>query len=256
MLRSTNEITGRLTGYQVRATDGKVGHCSDLLFDDEHWAVRWVVVDTGGWLPGRKVLVSPICLSEPDWSNKVLPARFDKDRLARAPRLEEQAPVSRRYERALAEHFSVLPYWAGAGTWGAAAYPGLLWRPDREATQVLAGDVIEKETGNLRSAREVRGYRIHAEDDEVGHVEDFILDDEDWTLRYVVVDTRNWWPSKKVLVSPDWIADIAWPDQRVLVDLTKAQIENAPEYDPAQPVNRVLETRLYDYLGRPYYWRG
>ena len=256
MLRSTKEIIGRLTGYEIRARDGGIGHCKDLLFDDDHWTVRWVVVDTGGWLRGRKVVVSPVCLGEPIWSSQALPVRLTREEIEKAPPLNEHAPVSRHYEIALNEHFAIMPYWAGAGTWGAAAYPGLLWQADRSATEELSSEQIEREKGNLRSVREVTGYRIVAGDDEVGHVEEFILDDANWTLRYMVVDTKNWLPGKKVLVSPDWIRDIAWAERRVLVDLTKKAIDNAPAYDPAEPVNRVLETQLYDYLGRPYYWRG
>ena len=66
----------------------------------------------------------------------------------------------------------------------------------------------EREEANdvhLRSANKVTGYRIGATDGDIGHVEDFIIDDETWEIRYMVVDTQNWWPGKKVLVAPQWI---------------------------------------------------
>ncbi len=112
----------------------------------------------------------------------------------------------------------------------------------------------EAGTHVLRSADEVMGYHIEALDDAIGHVEDFIVDDESWKLRYIVVDTRNWLPGRKVLVAPDWIDSIRWVDQMVAVSLSREEISESPEFDPTVPINREYETRLYDYYGRPAYW--
>jgi hypothetical protein len=106
----------------------------------------------------------------------------------------------------------------------------------------------------LRSANELVGYHIKAVDGEIGHVEEFILDDESWTVRYLVVDTRNWLPGKKVLVPPAWIESADCLQETVTFDLTKGQIERSPEYDPSAPVNREYENLLYDFYGRPRYW--
>ena len=98
------------------------------------------------------------------------------------------------------------------------------------------------------------GYKIHAEEGQIGHVEDFIVHEDDWAIRYMVVDTRNWLPGRKVIIPPDWIKDISWMDSEVLVDVSKEVVKESPEFDPAAPVNREYETRLYDYYGRPKYW--
>jgi hypothetical protein len=106
----------------------------------------------------------------------------------------------------------------------------------------------------LQSTQEVIGYYIQASDGDIGHVEDFIADDAAWTMRYIVIDTRNWWPGKKVLVAPQWVTAVNWGESQVQVDLRCEDIKNSPEFDPAAPVNREYEERLYDFYGRPKYW--
>jgi hypothetical protein len=115
---------------------------------------------------------------------------------------------------------------------------------------------VEEQQGDphLQSTREVIDYYIEARDGDIGHVEDFIIDDEAWAIRYLVVNTRNWWPGKKVLVAPQWISEIRWGDAQVHVDMTREHIKDSPEFDPAAPVNRAYEERLFDYYGRPKYW--
>jgi hypothetical protein len=102
--------------------------------------------------------------------------------------------------------------------------------------------------------REVAGYSISATDGKVGHVEDFILSDEDWIVRYIVVNAGTWLSGKRVLVSPEWAHEILWRDRTVLLDLSREEIRNSPPYDPNQPVNRQDEVHLYDFYGRPKYW--
>jgi hypothetical protein len=107
---------------------------------------------------------------------------------------------------------------------------------------------------HLRSAEEVAGYHIHANDGEIGHVEDFIVGDGSWTVRYMLVDTRNWLRGRKVLVAPAWIKSVSWLEGKVDVNLTKEQIKNSPEYDPSVPVNREYETHLVEFYGLSKYW--
>jgi hypothetical protein len=104
--------------------------------------------------------------------------------------------------------------------------------------------------------KEVMGYNIQAPDGKIGQMDQFIIDDKDWFIRYMVVDIRTrliFW--KRVLVSQDWIERVSWANSTVYVDLPKELIKNSPEYDPAAPVNREYEERLYDYYGRPKYWK-
>lgn len=247
MLRSSKEIIG----YPITAQNGDIGRCKDFLFDDVAWTVRYMVADTGRWIPGRKVLVSPMSLDKPDWGSKRIPVKLTKKQVEDAPALEIDEPVSRQHEGELLRYYGYPYYWIGDGLWGMAASPDALARKVEErgsGVPALSGDP------HLRSVDEVTGYHIHARDGEIGHVEDFILSDETWALRYLVVDTRNWLPGKKVVISPDWVEEVRWADEEVVVELTRKEIEDSPPYDPNLPVNRDYEVRLYDFYGRPAYW--
>ena len=248
MLRSVKEVFG----YVLSAEDGEIGRCKDFLFDDQVWTIRYMVADTGRWLPGRKVLVSPISLGEPDWRSRRLPVRLKKQQIEGAPDLEEDAPVGRQYEICWTRYFGWPYYWVGSSLWGIADNPGALY-VQQEVRDEAAEEFADADR-HLRSAGEVAGYHIQATDGEIGHVEDFIMDDEAWMLRYVVVDTRNWLPGRKVLVAPVWIESVDWAQRKVVVGLDQDHVRRSPEYDPSVPVNREYEERLYDFYGRPRYW--
>jgi hypothetical protein len=248
MLRSVKEIKG----YKLQAEDGDIGRCKDFLFDDKIWTIRYMVADTGKWLPGKKVLISPISLAEPDWASQMLPVRLSKEQIEQAPELDKNAPVSRQYEIKYHQYFGWPTYWQGVQVWGLHDYPGPLFMETKK--EIVE---IEPENGDphMRSAKEVMGYHIEARDGEIGHVEDFIVDDQAWTIRYMIIDTSNWLPgSRKVLISPTWIDSVDWLENKVNVDLTVEQIREGPEYDPAAPVNRAYEVKIYDFYGRPKYW--
>ncbi|MFW6161385.1 MAG: PRC-barrel domain-containing protein [Planctomycetota bacterium] len=239
MLRSAKEILG----YTIRATDDDLGRVHDFYFDDWTWTIRYLVVDTGKWLPDRQVLIAPEATGDPDWGQRVLPVQLTRELVEGAPSIDLARPVSREYEAKLADYYGWMPYWGPA-----AGVP-----PRME--QLERAQPSEPEEGtHLRSVREVTGYQIHAADEDVGHVEDFITDTDGWFIRYVVVDTRNWLPGRKVLVSPAWVTRVNWADKKLWVGLTRDAIEHSPEFDPGAPVNREYEARLYDYYGRPKYW--
>ncbi len=249
MLRSASE----LFNYTLAAQDGEIGRCKDFLFDDEFWTIRHMVADTGKWLPGVRVLISPASLGEPRWSDKIFPVGLTKDQIKEAPGVDEDAPLNRHYEKLLALYYGHSPYWLDASTW--VTFESQKYLLNREMMQ----DQINKleDGGNdvhLRSIKAVLNYNIHATDGKVGHVEDFVLDDENWRVRYLVVDTRNWIPGRKVLVSPMWVELVEWLNRKVQVDLTVEEVKESPLYDPSAPVNREYEQRLYDYYGRPTYW--
>lgn len=253
MLRNTKGIEG----YKLAASDGVFGKVKDFLFDDEHWTIRYMVADTGGWLPGQKVLVSPVSLGEADWDSHTLQVRLTKDEIGQAPNLDEKAPVSRKYEKRWFDTYQWPYYWGGAGVWSGGIFPSYLYMQQNSQTDDKSETEMpdpEEDSQSLRSVNEVKGYHIQAIDGDIGHVEDFIVDDQTWTIRYAVVDTRNWLPGKKVLVAPRWINSVAWADQAVSVDLSRDLVKNSPPYDPKTPVNRDYEEQLYDYYGRPVYW--
>ncbi len=248
MLRSLKQIKG----YTIGAQDGDIGECSDFLFDDRDWTVRYIVADTRKWLPGRKVLISPISVGEADASSRTLSVGLTRDQIKDAPPLDEDAPVSRQYEIAFNKYYDWGGYWGGPSVWGPHLYPRLLNR-SRESLQEATEKIEDNVT--LRSAQEVMGYHIQATDDDVGHVEDYVVDLDTWIIRYLVIDTRNWLPGgKKVLISPAWAEHVDWHRRRVIFSLASDHIEKSPEFDPSLPVNRKFEVTLYDFYGRPYYW--
>ncbi len=248
MLRSVKEIIG----YDLEAKDGSIGRCHDFLYDDRDWVVRYLVADTGKWLPGRRVLVSPIALEKPDWDLRKLELDLTTDQVENAPSLSEDEPVSKQFEIDYYAYYGWPYYWVGPGIWGPYAVPRDLRRAeDKKAAETKEGGAGDP---HLRSSREVTGYHVAAADRDIGHVDDMIVDDTEWVIRYVVVDTRNWLPGRHVLVAPMWFTGIVWSQRKVHTDLTAEEIENSPEFDPSAPINREYERQLYDYYGRPIYW--
>ncbi len=242
MLRSVQSMRH----YALGAKDDEVGTVHDFLFDSETWKVRYLVADTGKWLPGRKVLIAATAVDKPNWEAQLIPIELTKEQVRNSPDIEVDKPVSRQKEIELHKYYGWIPYW-GAGYGGVAPAP-----PPQPITE--PAETEAKGDPNLRSCREVKGYHLHATEGEIGHVDDFIVDDEGWSVRYLVVDTRNWLPGKDVLISPQWVGQISWEQREVYVDLTKETVKHSPTYDPSAPVNREYETRLYDYYGRPKYW--
>ncbi len=256
MLRSITQ----LKGCSIGAIDGDIGRSVDFYFDDEKWTVRYLVADTSSWLLGRKVLISPHFLKGVDWQGARIEVSLTKDRVKNSPDIDVDKPISRQQEEAYLGYYEYPHfYWTGPYLWGAVAHPGVAGHAESTPVEARVADEVaarrkQAEDIHLRSAREVMDYTIEALDGDIGHVEDFILDDQDWAIRYMVVDTRNWWPGKKVLVSPQWIRDVSWSDGAVYVDVSREAISNSPEYDPSAPVGREYETQLYKHYERSGYW--
>jgi hypothetical protein len=255
MLRSVNE----LKGYTIEATDGDVGEVVEFYFDDEKWTVRYLVADTGNWLTGRKVLISPVALGRVDWNSQRLRVNMPRERVENSPDIDTAKPVSRQHEAEYYNYYNYPYYWGGPYLWGPVpypvGYPAAYPTSGPSTVQKEIGSALrEQEDVHLRSTKEVTDYYIEASDGDIGHVEDFLIDDESWTIRYMVVDTRNWWPGKKVLVSPEWIRSVSWTDSKVHVDLSRDAIKNGPEYNEAAPLDRRYEKQLYEHYHRPDYW--
>lgn len=256
MLRSLTQLKGCALG----ATDGDVGSVDEVYFDDARWGIRYLVVDTGGWLTGRVVLISPISIRGADWSERIIKVDLTRKQVEESPDIDADKPVSRQQEIAYFGYYGYPWYWGGPFLWGLDTYPLGTNRPmtpaDPAAREMQTRIERELETADhhLRSSAEVTGYSIHATDDDIGHVDDFLFDDASWAIRYMIVDTRNWWPGKKVLISPQWIERIDWPQSEVFVTLTRAAVEASPEYDPSNPPTRDYEADLHRHYGRPGYW--
>ena len=253
MLRSVNG----LRAFTIGATDGDIGQVEAFYFDDTCFTIRHLVVDTGSWLSGRKVLVSPMALGDIDWDNRRINAALTKAQVEKSPDIDTDRPVSRQQEVEYYRYYGYPSYWSGPYLWG--GYPFRVTPPGRATAleHERRWEWRSEESGDphLRSSAAVIGYHIAATDGDMGHVEDFLVDDENWSIRYMVVDTSNWWFGRKVLVSSEWITRVDWNESLLHVDLTREKIKSSPEYDPSGHVQREYETRLHDHYGRPGYWQ-
>jgi hypothetical protein len=256
MLRSASHIQG----YAIGASDGPIGALHDLLIDDQSWRVRWLVVDTGHVLPGRKVLLPPSILGHVNHFEHQLAVRLTIDQVKNSPDIDTDAPVSRQMEHSIYDYYGWSPYWSTGFYMGPYAYPGVVMgapfaphtmgRDSDNGTSDANGG---KPAGDphLRSVREMSGYHIHALDGDIGHVADTLVEDGDWSVRYLVAYTQNWWPGKKVLLSPAWVRGVDWTERSVDVDVHRETIKESPEYDPAGTIDRAYEHSLHQHYGRP-----
>lgn len=258
----------KLTGFTIATADGELGTIKDIYFDDEKWAVRHLVVDADGWLTGRNVLISPHSVLNADWQNRIVNVNLTRQQIEASPGIDSAMPVSRQHETDLNQHYGYPHYWAGPMLWGYAALPGLFESGAPSAVDETTTAHHEKESllkealpkaalpkraseiSHLRSADKVIGYAIQATEEAIGHVNDFLVDEKDWAIGLMVVDTHNWWPGKHVLISPQRVGRVSWNDGYVFVNVTRGEIESCPEYDPAHPPTAENRRDLYRHPGR------
>ena len=236
-----------IAALTLSAIDGQMGSISELYFDDQNWKVRYLIINTGGWLTGRNVLIAPIAVADIDDAAASIRINLRKEQIEQAPPIEKAKPISRQYEEAYYEHFRWAPYWQSGTTALGTPIP----YPEPPPMNVDEPTFSESpEKSHLRSSAEVTGYRIHAQDGEIGHIEDLVIDDEDWIVRYVEVDTRNWRPGKKVLVQTGRLKQIDWQSQSVTMSLTRHAIQSAPAYDPSMLITPDYEIELFTHYGK------
>ena len=253
MLRSINS----LEGFTIGATDGPIGKVKDFYFDDQAWTIRYVVVDTTSWLGGREVLISPYGISKPDWAARALPVNVTREQIKHSPGIDTDKPVSRQYERGYLGYYGYPYYWGGTGLWGEDGYPGtMLTGMEASAYRgYLKSPSADDGDPHLRSCEAVKGYHIHASDGDIGHIQGFIVDDYTWSIRYLVVNTSNWWMGHEVLVSPEWIQEVSWSQSKVTTNLDREAIKGSPVYDPKAVITRDAEIVIYNHYDRNGYWQ-
>lgn len=247
-----------LKGYTIGAADGDLGSVSDALFDDKTSLIRWWVVDTGHWLPGRKVLLPPAAFSPPEDESKRLPTSLTKAQVEASPDILTDKPVDRQIEEAISRHYAWDPYSIGdvpafVAPWGTAAIGAVT--PDHDEVDAVARELEAEAEENvdphLRSAAAILGYYVNAADGEFGHVEDLVVADGLNRLTHVVVDTRNWLPGRKVVLPIKKFKAVDWFEQTIAAELTREQIENGPEFDPSKPLTEADADKA-EHVG---YWR-
>jgi uncharacterized protein YrrD len=219
-----------LKGYTLKSLDGEIGNAREFYFNDQTWVIRYLIADTGAWLIGRQVLISPYSLTGVEQENRHIVVNLTKKQIEDSPPLSNDIPVSRHYEEAFFAHLGV-PL-----DWDAQMRGPDPWDP------------------HLRSTHDATGHHIHAEDGNIGHVDDFIIDDKSWAIRYLIIETGDWWPEKKVLISPQWIARISWEQSKVFINLSREAIRRSPEYMEDSLPTRNYETELHRHYKRQGYW--
>jgi len=249
MLRSLKA----LEGYSVNATDGDIGRVVNFLVDDERWVVRYLVAEIGVGTAARHVLISPISFRDADWETHRFHLTVTNHKVTHSPEVDLAQPVSREQEAAFHRYYGYPYYWGYAGPWGVGVSPSLLAGGAGADGVPRHFDTLVPDA-HLRSATELRGYHVQGTDGGIGHIDDFVVDDETWQVRYLAIDTSNWWFGKKVLISPAWATHVSSAQKDAYFGLSRQAIKESPEWNASAGVNREYETRLYDYYGRPAYW--
>ncbi|MGA7720417.1 MAG: PRC-barrel domain-containing protein [Ignavibacteriaceae bacterium] len=237
-----------LEGYKLQSLDGEIGNVKDFYFDDHYWVIRYLVADTGNWLTGKQVLISPYAMIAANKEKEHINIDLTKKQIEDSPSLKTEKPVSRQFEEQYNRHYGWPMYWGDSAIWG--YYPYL--KRDQKTLKESAQSKNAWDP-HLRSTREVTNYNIHASDGEIGHIEDFIINTETWTIHYLIIDTRNLWPGKKVLISTQWIENIKLSESKVFVNLTRAAIKLSPEYTE-EFLTREYEIALHQHYKRVGYW--
>jgi hypothetical protein len=264
-------VLSAFSGSAVEALNGRIGTVEDFLFDDETWRVRWLVIDTATWLPGRKVLIHPSAVAPLDRGPRsreqipmmsvgpdlVLSVRLTKEQIEASPGVGQDEPVSVQMERHVHDYYGWDPYW-GASYFGRNAIATALSSPPYLAASA-ARELVDTETHpgdgdpHLRSVKEVDSYHIHATDGELGHVENLLADDVNWDIRYLAVATKNWWPGKHVLLAPYAVLAIDWRGRHINLNVTRDQVKSSPPWDPIALIDQVGQQRLHSHYGWPGY---
>jgi uncharacterized protein YrrD len=216
--------TKQLMGYSLHAYDGAIGKVTDVLFHDESWFVRYLVVNVGTLLQDRLVLVAAPLLGPIHIDLETINVFMNKAQVLESPVLEADMPVSLRHERELFAHYGWPSFWNGFNN-DSVYGEGNLWLP-HPAELGLNDDEGDP---HLRSVSELEGYKVLANDGSVGKVDDFVVDDEVWGVRYVITRTRTWFTSRKVLMIPQWVQSIRWEESEVLVDHCCDDVRNSME---------------------------
>ena len=221
MLRSIQQFYGDKLG----ASDGEIGHVKDFYFDDRNWAIRYLVADTGSWLPGRLVLISPHSLGSLDATGKILSVRLTRKQIEESPSIHSSKAVSRQYEEEYYKYYGWPRYWEGNGLWGMSDVPGLELPPPVLETEppieppVVTANYGEGADAHLRSAKAVQGYHVQAGGEIIGHISDFMIDPRNWAIRHLVVKTGHRLSGSEVQISTGEIDRTSYAESTVFVNL-------------------------------------
>lgn len=237
-----------LIGFTIGGTDGEIGKVKEFYFDDKSWTIRYIIVETGGWLSSRKVLLSPQAVMQTDWEEKVFRVNLTMEQIKNSPDMDTDKPVSRQHERDLYAYYPWGSYYWGSGM-GIGMSAIAMKHTIQEENETSLDETGDNDP-HLRSTDKVTGYSIKAIDGEIGEVEDFIMNDSTWQIDFMLVDTGNWFPGKKVLIATKMIKEINWETFTVTVNASEEQVKKSPEYEPGTELSEAYEANLRNYYGR------
>lgn len=238
-------LARKVCGATIRATDGDIGTLQDLYFEEDRWTVRYLLVDTGKWFSGKKVLLSPMSVHG-EWGMTGVRVNLTKDQVWNSPEFDDRQPLSRAGETKVLGYYGYPYYWGATNVWGSYDNPAALLTAPAAARVPIestsSGTGIDPEARDLRSTNKSTGYHLHATDGEIGHVDDFLIGQESWRIRYLLVDTSNWIGGRSVLVSCDTLQGVDRDRSMLHVSVTRDAIRNGPSFDSIEAALDTAET--------------
>jgi sporulation protein YlmC with PRC-barrel domain len=222
-----------LKSYEVIGKDGELGKLDDFLIDDAEWTVRELVVRSGSWLAGRRVVILPHSVIGIDTEEKAVGVSLTRQQIEDAPvaPLDADNLLARHFESVLYDYYAFPYYWMGPYLWGYSILPNGV--AEAEVGGGKAEEIKrlrESQIRHVRSFQVANGFSIRCRDGAMGDVEDMIFDDKSWSVSYLVVDTSKYLFGKNVLVPPEAIKEVNWLEATIYLDMTKAEVEARPKF--------------------------
>ncbi|WP_124997833.1 PRC-barrel domain-containing protein [Clostridium tagluense] len=238
-----------LKNYKLSCIDGEIGKVKEFYFDDHFWTIRYLIVNTGNWLTGRQVIISPYALAGVNKEEQSITINLTKNQIENSPSLYNDEFISQQFEEDYYKYYKWPIYWGGPNMWGTYGLSPRIESGQDQEKLMGSPQVHEQRENRLHMASDVIGYDIQATDVTIGHVDDKTL-----AIRYLIIDTKNWWPGKKVLISPKWIERISWDESKVFITLLRDDIKQSPEYTDEVLLTRDYENGLYQHYNQQGYW--
>jgi hypothetical protein len=240
MLRQIRE----LGTYRLHATDGDIGHLEQFYFDDRDWKIKYFVVDIGTWLHGKKVLMLPSAITGVDAPTRTIITAFTKQQVQESDDIGKHKPEGLEQPH---DYFLYLgwPHYVANALSDSEHGPVPGGAPDPVKGKISEHSIRAAYDEHLRSSKVVSRYHVMAVDGEIGQIEDGTVDDQTWTIQYLVSTVRTWWSAKRVLLPTEWIRLVSATESNVYVYLTRNSIATAPAFDPEKPLTLGLENDLH-----------
>jgi len=235
-------LANKVFGATVRGVDGPLGTLEDFLFDEDGWVVRYLIVDTGA----RRLLLSPMAVPG-SWDRSEIVVNLTTAQVESSPDVDA-ATLDRARETAMLEHYRHPRYWGDTNIWGTFPTPNALSDAAGAATPAASGRVATEQALRLHAVSARIGAHIQAADGEIGHIDDFLVDELTWCVRYLLVDTSNWIGGKSVLVRTKMVRGFDPTDGTLRVDAARDVIEHSPSFESIEAAVTPGET------GPPFTW--